>query len=130
MNLCTITNSWRLGCLKRPEVVVFSIIYQIYNTKTLDCILTTLEGIVFNHSYVLCTLDFIVVSLMYVSMSVCLSVCVSVCPSVCVFPPTEVISQLILKCDTWLNASLPNLGSYVHNFMIYTGWFERNAPKV
>ena len=61
-------------------------------------------------------------------MSVCLSVCVSA--SVCVFPRTEVISQPIFKCDTWLNASWPNLGSYMHHLMNYTGWFKKNAPKV
>ena len=86
------------------------------------------ESIVFNCSYVLCVLDFVVISLMYVSMPVCLSVCVSVC--ICVFPPTEAISQPILKCDTWLNASSSHLGSYVHTFINYTGWFEKNAPKV
>ena len=44
------------------------------------------ESIVFNRSYVHCVLDFVVISLMYVSMSVCLSVCVCVCVSVTTFP--------------------------------------------
>ena len=39
----------------------------------------SVERIVFNRSYVLCILDFVVISLMYISMSVFLSVCLCVC---------------------------------------------------
>ena len=62
--------------------VVFSFFSAIYNTKTSYCIWMTSETFVFNRSYVFCMLDFVVISLMYVSMSVCLCVCVYVCSHV------------------------------------------------
>ena len=77
---------------------------------------------VFNRGYVLFILDFVVNSLMYVSMSVCVYVCL--------FPRREVISELISKCDTWFGASWSHRGSYIHHLINYTGCLEKNAPKV
>ena len=55
---------------------------------------------VFNRSYFLCILDFVVIS--HVCQYVCVCACVRV--SVCMFPRREVISQPIFKYDTSTDA--------------------------
>ena len=58
------------------------------------------------------------------------SVCLCVCQCVCLKPHKSAIFQPIFKCDTWLDASSPRAGHCVNHFINYTGWYEKNAPKV
>ena len=65
----------------------------------------------FNRKYALCVVDFVIISPVYV----CLSFYLQMCVCVCLFRRKQVISHSTLKNDTWLNASLPRSGSYIHN---------------
>ena len=85
----------------------------INDTKVSNCIEKILETVIFNHSYVLCILDFVVISLY-----VCQYVCVSVCVSVGMFPRREVISQPIIKYDTSTDAYLWREGASENRFEI------------